>query len=493
MHFLPPEHEVDLYKEGFGEDDLLERASFGKSLSNFVEKVEDPLVIAIDGEWGQGKSFFLKRWVGAHTLQNNGKATMVYFDAFAHDYLDDPLIALVGVVTDRITELSQEAEGASKSDESYWKPIQRTTIKLAKKLPNIGISAVGAGLSVATGGLSDVGKKVADAIIDSASDEGKKLLDEYWKSEDSKRNAMKEFRDMLKTFVEANRVENKQGEEINSLIIVIDELDRCRPDYALSVLEIIKHLFNVKGVQFILGVNLEALGHSVSKRYGEKIDSERYLRRFVNIIFELPTNTNNSTSTAAVVEYADKICRLMKVDKKLGEALCEEIELAASSNKIQVRDVGTIFSRAALVPAYYLDMISSAYSKLIACLLVSSIVNKFVYKRFLNGSITEKELFEYYGASEINLKRIILVEEKGIKKPKRNPRYIRYLELRVKLWKYIFKNGDVKTGSDEDMAKYFYDYSGDVKNIPQKVYEIYLNLVHLAKKNRTSYDSSSPL
>ena len=45
MHFLPPEHEVDLYKEGFGEDDLLERASFGKTLSNFVEKVEDPLVI----------------------------------------------------------------------------------------------------------------------------------------------------------------------------------------------------------------------------------------------------------------------------------------------------------------------------------------------------------------------------------------------------------------------------------------------------------------
>lgn len=457
MHFLPPEHEVDLYKEGFGDDDLLERASFGKSLSNFVEKVEDPLVIAIDGEWGQGKSFFLKRWVGAHTLQNNGEATMVYFDAFAHDYLDDPLIALVGVVTDRITELSRETKSASKS-------IQRTTIKLAKKLPNIGISAVGAGLSVATGGLSDVGKRVADAIIDSASDEGKKLLDEYWKSEDSKRNAMKEFRDMLKAFVEANRVENKQGEETNSLIIVIDELDRCRPDYALSVLEIIKHLFNVKGVQFILGVNLEALGHSVSKRYGEKIDSERYLRRFVNIIFELPTNTNNSTNMAAVVEYADKICRLMKVDGTLGAALCEEIELAASSNKIQVRDVGTIFSRAALVPADDLTMIPPAYSKVIACLLVSSIVNKFVYKRFLNGSITEKELFEYYGASE-----------------KLNPRYIRYLEPKVKLWNYISKNGEVELGSDKGVVKYFGDYKEDVKDIPRKAYKIYLNLVNLAK------------
>lgn len=480
MHFLPPEHEVDLYKEGFGEDDLLERASFGKSLSSFVEKVEDPLVIAIDGEWGQGKSFFLKRWVGAHTLQNNGKATMVYFDAFAHDYLDDPLIALVGVVTDRLTELSKEDESVSEKVQGTWKSVQRAAIKLAKPTAKMAISAVGAGLSVATGGLSDAAKKVVNEMIDTASKEGQELLDQYWKSEDGKRNAMKEFRDMLKEFVKDNRGENSQGEETNSLIIVIDELDRCRPDYALSVLEIIKHLFNVKGVQFILGVNLEALGHSVSKRYGEKIDSERYLRRFINIIFELPTNMNNPTNKVAVVEYAGKICQRMKVDKKLGETLCMNIELAASSNKIQMRDVGTIFSYAALVP----DKISRepvGYTEVTACLLVSSIVNKVFYKKFLNGNITEKELFEYYGASENNLKYMIFVEEKGIKKEKRNPRYIRYLEPRVKLWKYISKNGDVELGSDEDMAKYFDDCEEDVKNIPQEVYNHYLNLVHLVK------------
>lgn len=482
MHFLPPEHEVDLYKEGFGDDDLLERASFGESLSNFVEKVEDPLVIAIDGEWGQGKSFFLKRWVGAHTLQNNGKATMVYFDAFAHDYLDDPLIALVGVVTDRITELSQKAKSVSEKVQGTWKSVQRAATKLAKPLTKIGVSAALAGLSVATAGLSDAGKTIADAIIDSTSKEGQELLDQYWKSEDGKRNAMKEFRDMLKDFVEANRVENKQGKETNSLIIVIDELDRCRPDYALSVLEIIKHLFNVKGVQFILGVNLEALGHSVSKRYGEKIDSERYLRRFVNIIFELPTNMNNPTNKAAVVEYANKICRLMKVDEDLGAVLCQNIELAASSNKIQIRDVGTIFSRAALVPGKF-SGISFGYTEIIACLLVSSIVNKALYNEFLNGSVTVERLLEYYGASEINLKPIIFVEEKGIKKEKENPRYIRPLDVRVKLWNYISKNGEVKTGSDEDMTKYFYDYFGDVKDIPQEVYNHYLNLVHLVKRD----------
>ena len=480
MHFLPPEHEVDLYKEGFGEDDLLERASFGKSLSNFVEKVEDPLVIAIDGEWGQGKSFFLKRWVGAHTLQNNGKATMVYFDAFAHDYLDDPLIALVGVVTDRITQLSKESKSVSTLVQRALKFLQRAATKLAKPTAKIAISAVGAGLSVATAGLSDAGKLFVDAAVNSASDEGKDLLDQYWESADGKRNAMKEFRNMLKAFVEANRVENKQGEETNSLIIVIDELDRCRPDYALSVLEIIKHLFNVKGVQFILGVNLEALGHSVSKRYGEKINSERYLRRFVNIIFELPTNTNNSTDTALVVQYAQKICRLMEVYEDLGAALCEEIELAASSNKIQMKDVGTIFSYAALVPVDQLTMISPGYSEVIACLLVSSIVNKAIYNEFLNGSVTVERLLEYYDASEINLQKTIFVEKKGVKEETLNPKYNEYLIKRVLLWGFITQNGQVEYG-DSYKKTQFGALSVMPKSLPRKINDYFLNLAHLAK------------
>lgn len=480
MHFLPPEHEVDLYKEGFGEDDLLERASFGKSLSNFIEKVEDPLVIAIDGEWGQGKSFFLKRWVGAHTLQNNGKATMVYFDAFAHDYLDDPLIALVGVVTDRLTELSKEDESVSEKVQGTWKSVQRAAIKLAKPTAKMAISAVGAGLSVATGGLSDTAKKVVNEMIDTASKEGQELLDQYWKSEDGKRNAMKEFRDMLKEFVKDNRGENSQGEETNSLIIVIDELDRCRPDYALSVLEIIKHLFNVKGVQFILGVNLEALGHSVSKRYGEKIDSERYLRRFVNIIFELPTNTNNETDKALVVEYAKKICRLMKVDEDLGAVLCKNIELAASSNKIQIRDVGTIFSRAALVPGKFSE-ISFGYTEIIACLLVSSIVNKALYNEFLNGSVTVERLLEYYGSSEKNLESMIVVEINGVKKSQVNPIYNSDLKIRVDLWQYISKNGYVELDDYQYIRNCFGRSTIYPEDIPRKAYNYYLNLVHLAK------------
>jgi hypothetical protein len=102
MKFVIPEPLFNLYNEGFTGKDILKRADTGKRLSSLVESIEDPLVIALDGEWGSGKSFFLKCWVGAHKLENNGQATTIYFDAFAHDYLEDPLIALTGCISERL-------------------------------------------------------------------------------------------------------------------------------------------------------------------------------------------------------------------------------------------------------------------------------------------------------------------------------------------------------------------------------------------------------
>ena len=94
MKFLPSEPQVKLYEEGFETEDILQRADVGRALSGLVERIEDPIVVALDGGWGTGKTYFLKRWVGAHCLDNAGKATTIYFDAFANDYLSDPLPSL---------------------------------------------------------------------------------------------------------------------------------------------------------------------------------------------------------------------------------------------------------------------------------------------------------------------------------------------------------------------------------------------------------------
>ena len=65
MKLFPPQDTCTIYKTGFGTDDILGRAETGKRLSDLLERIEDPVVVALDGRWGSGKSHFLKRWVGA--------------------------------------------------------------------------------------------------------------------------------------------------------------------------------------------------------------------------------------------------------------------------------------------------------------------------------------------------------------------------------------------------------------------------------------------
>ena len=85
-------------------------------------------------------------------------------------------------------------------------------------------------------------------------------------------------------FLLAARIKQKTGKP---LIICVDELDRCRPTYAIEMLERIKHFFNIPGIVFMLGIDREQLCASIASVYGA-IDTENYLHRFFDIEFVLP-------------------------------------------------------------------------------------------------------------------------------------------------------------------------------------------------------------
>jgi len=72
------------------------------------------------------------------------------------------------------------------------------------------------------------------------------------------------------------------------LVFFVDELDRCRPSYAIEFLEMAKHLFSVQGTVFVLAINAAQLANAIRALYGEKFDAERYLRRFVDVQLDLP-------------------------------------------------------------------------------------------------------------------------------------------------------------------------------------------------------------
>lgn len=309
MRLTVPEPKIDLYNDGFepGRLDQLGRKETGDKLSDLVERIDDPLVIALDGAWGSGKSFFLKCWVGEHKNHNANTQT-VYFDAFKHDFLDDPLIALTDAIATRFEkdERLAPAESANRVEK-----LKKLGWVLGKSSAKIGVSVAGhyAKKLVGEECLEEFGKeleKASDKGVATLEDEVKTLIDSdigkdesetFWREQRAKIVAMAAFREALMELTEPN----KEGEPQRKLVIVVDELDRCRPDYALSLLEIIKHFFNVGRVHFVLGVNLEELQNSVRARYGSGVDAAKYLQKFISLTAPLkgpkPRNGNFSSFT----------------------------------------------------------------------------------------------------------------------------------------------------------------------------------------------------
>lgn len=372
MKLFPQDNDVVLYETGF-DDDVLEGRATSKQLSELVERIEDPIVMALDDKWGSGKTFFLKRWVAAHTTENNGRATTVYFDAFENDYLTDPLVSIITAVSDRLPD-------AQAATVKKWKSV---TAKLAK--PALGIA-----LSVATFGAKQYLDEIGDVIADAASGEAKDATQDLWDIEKDRKEAMGDFRSLLSELTQKTEA---------PIVIVVDELDRCRPDYALTVLEIIKHFFSAPKVHLILGINGKALESSVKARYGADIDAERYLRKFINVSFSLPRMVGERGEVDVVAKYASNLICDMKLPQRVSDRCVSILRCVTKSRDVSLRDVGKVLSKVALLPnALHEENYMDGYIDITCALLVTSVVDPGLHMKLVSGDAQASELRTYLAA-----------------------------------------------------------------------------------------------
>jgi hypothetical protein len=449
MRFLPPEEEVKLYETGFGETDLLGRIGLGKKLSEVVDRIEDPLVIALDGSWGTGKSWFLQRWVGEHTLQNDGKALTVHFDAFSHDYLTDPLTALVSTLASRI-----EPGGGS----SLAK-VKRLVFDLAKPAARMG-------LAVATSGVSEVAGIMGGAALEVARGEADKAMEGFWKREEGRRAAMKSFQRAVEELTFHAKEQNRRP-----IVIVIDELDRCRPDYALEVLEVIKHFFSVPRVHFVLGANLDALQNSVKARYGSEIDASMYLSKFVSITMSLPDHIGDPDRTPATIKYLVETGRNMVIPDPLLNEIRDQVEVLLPKYRISIRESSKILSSSALLPAVtgQRDALRG-WRTAATTLLIMKVVQPRVFRLLLGARSTTSELMDLFGIGPNEIKPN---KEDG----SHNREFYHRAYVLLKTWDYICSNGSMEGEDRESFAKAFDSFRvhQDVRRIPKKIAETWLD------------------
>jgi len=278
MRLFPPPLDVG-DREGFSkEKDIFGRAGIGRGLTNIVVTADDPLVIAVDSEWGTGKTTFLKMWAGELRERD---VPVIYFDAFEHDYVEDAFTAIAGEITTLATEKQKESDPATKKflEKSMGaaKILLRSGIKLGVKLGTAG--ALNA---------ADIGS-IAGDFSKEASELEDRYIGELLTKQKQEKQILQSFREALEMLPSLLASTSSGPESVGRkpLIIIIDELDRCRPLFALQILERIKHFFSVSGVHFVLGTHLGQLRNSVAAVYGSGIDSKKYLQKFIHLTLHL--------------------------------------------------------------------------------------------------------------------------------------------------------------------------------------------------------------
>lgn len=249
-------------------NDRLNRRGDIENLTTLLANSEPPLVFAIDGKWGSGKTTFMRIWK-AYLAKEYPSLGSVYFSAWETDFADDPLYAFLGEVNE---QLACKTTGMSRFK---WERVFSLAGKITKRtLPVLA--------KVATYGALDINdEKVKQMLAELSGGLVSDTLETYKASV----NAIKQFKDNLADVLKSSGSEQP-------IIVFVDELDRCRPNYAITLLERIKHLLNLPGLVFVLGIDRTQLANAVRGVYGDRFDAEIYLQRFIDLDYQISPGDN---------------------------------------------------------------------------------------------------------------------------------------------------------------------------------------------------------
>jgi len=238
----------------------LSRQKNANIICKLIENHPSGFVLALNNKWGTGKTTFVQML--QRQLELNAFAT-IYFNAWEQDNETNPLNVFVGEFTELL----------GKGKEKKLDKLIKNASLIAKKT----IPAILKGVSSKFVGDKAI-EEVIDAFAKGATDVFKKDVDAYLE----RKKAIGTFKNELTLFVN----ELTPGK---SLVIFIDELDRCRPDYSVQLLEQIKHIFTIQNIIFVLSIDKNQLSNAIKGYYGsDLIDTEDYLKRFIDFEYSLP-------------------------------------------------------------------------------------------------------------------------------------------------------------------------------------------------------------
>ena len=353
-------------------NDLLDRKKQADILTRVVQTIEGPCAIAVDAAWGAGKTTFLKMW--AQQLRGQG-FPVVEFNAWETDSSGDPFVALASEITKNIAEESGQPADA------IGEKAKHAALDLVRK------AAPGV-IRVATSFIPVVGSEVGNVLGSIA----EQKLAGYQQAQQS----VVEFKSALEKL--ADTLWDFAGQK--PLVVFIDELDRCRPSYAIELLETGKHIFAVNRVVFVIAVNRSELSHSVKVLYGNDFGADGYLRRFFDIDFRLPEPDRRNFIQGLLVsggfyQYLKRTGDQFAV--RNGGLLLTVMQTFLGESEISLRECGQAIHRFGLVLSSLAEN-ERAFARTLAILTIVRSVDLVLYRKMVAGQTTDEEIVEEFFA-----------------------------------------------------------------------------------------------
>lgn len=308
-------------EEDIFESDKLGRKDAIENLSHLIVSTKEAFTLSINADWGTGKTTFVKLWQ-TH-LKKEHQVNSIYFSAWEDDFSKEPLISILGEINSYI---SANFEVGSATARRFDK-VKKISGKVIKR----GLPAF---IKGATAGLVDFDSGVESALGAITEETTKELINKY--SED--KEITQKFKDAIQTLLE-------NMDASKPFVIFIDELDRCRPLYAIELLERVKHIFGIDGLIFVLSIDKKQLSESIKSQYGN-IDANAYLKRFIDLEYNL-INDNLDKFCGYLYSSVYELDKVL-TSKEIKKEYREYNELAmlkflAKSMNLSLREIEQVF------------------------------------------------------------------------------------------------------------------------------------------------------
>lgn len=282
--------ETQALEKTFATHDEFNRKPIAENIIRLLTSDIDLSPMVIDGGWGTGKTEFCKKLIRLMQEQHRDYQP-VYIDAFLSDHSGEPLLALLAEIIKTCAPEDTDGQPSEKRKNITRKVaraagfVMKTVAKAAvghvlkqnledleegmSQIINDGQEAKNAAATVA-GAATTLASHSIDVTIDATVEA---LLKEQIEAEKN---------------LETLKACLKELAADKPIILFIDELDRCRPDYAVDMLEVIKHVFDIENVKVVLVTNTKQLRAAINHRYGAEVDAQKYLDKFLKYSFALP-------------------------------------------------------------------------------------------------------------------------------------------------------------------------------------------------------------